>query len=320
MKKLLIASAVAAAVMAPAAQAKVSVSGQVNQAAILSGTDIDDVTIVDNNTSGSRFRFKAAKEFGGLKAGMNYEIQLQDNSGTNLKDSLGSSAGTANGGGEVRVSNVWLSGDFGKIGIGKGSEAADGTFEGYGALGHYLGGDLAWLAINGSLGANAVQYRANDAAGRANRIRYDSPKFGGASLALSLSNGDATSAALKYGGKIGGGKLVARIGLKDSDSVDNTSGSIAYVAPFGLGVSYSFSDKNDVKGNWVAVAYNFGKVVLQYGAGESDASNGGDNEFSVLGVNYKPTKGVEIYLNYADGDNADGTGGDATYLGSRVKF
>jgi len=313
-KKIIILSA--SCVLSTNALAEVKISGQVNQAAILSGTGVDDVTVVDNNTSGSRFRFIANKEFGGLKAGVNYEIQLQDNNGTNLTDSLG-----GGGGGEVRVSNVWLSGGFGKIGIGKGSEAADGTFEAYGALGHYLGGDLAWLAINGALGDNAVQYRANDAAGRANRIRYDSPKFSGAALALSLSNADETSAALTYGGKIGGGRLVARVGIKDSDTIDNTSGSIAYVTPFGLGVSYSFVDRNDSKGNWAAIAYTFNKnLTLQYGFGESDATVGGDNEFSVLGLNYKPTRGVEIYLNYADGDNADGTGGDATYLGSRVRF
>jgi len=75
--KLLIAALAATAVAAPAAQAKVKISGQVNQAAILS-SDLDDVTVVDNNTTGSRFRFKAAKKFGGLKAGVRYEIQAQE--------------------------------------------------------------------------------------------------------------------------------------------------------------------------------------------------------------------------------------------------
>jgi len=48
-----------------------------------------------------------------------------------------------------------------------------------------------------------------------------------------------------------------------------------------------------------------------------------DNEFSTLSFNYKPAKGVDVYLNFLDYDNAatgenqDGTG---TALGARITF
>ncbi len=304
MKKLLIASAVAAVATAPVAQAKVSISGQVNQAVILS-SDLDDVTIVDNNTSGSRFRFKAAKKFGdGMKAGIRYELQAQDTSSSGLSDKLIQ---------EVRYSDVYFSGPFGKIGLGKGDGAANGTFESYGMLGHFMAGNLARLTVGNAI-TGGVGYRGVDGFSRVNRVRYDSPKFNGLKFAASLDNADKSEAAVDYNGKVLGGKVRARLGFTngDADSDKRTSGSFAYKHSSGLGLGHSFGDRDDgFDSNWTTLSYQFGKVVAQYNFGEDSK----DNEMSVLGLNYKPTKGVEIYLNNVDVDN-----GDATYLGSRVKF
>lgn len=303
--KLLVAALAATAIAAPAAHAKVKVSGQVNQAAILS-SDLDDIEVVDNNNFGSLFRFTGAKKFGDLKAGFRYELQAQDNSSSGLEDK---------GISEVRVSDVYLAGSFGKIAIGKGSGAADGSFESFGLLGHYLGGDLARLTVGSAL-TSGVDHNTYDGTSRENRIRYDSPNFSGFKFAISVDNGGKEELAAHYNGKVAGGKLRVRVGNVSEEDI--TSWSVAYQTSFGLGLGYSDSenDSNGKDGNWATVSYKFGKFVAQYAFG--DDSDG--DEFSVLGLNYKPTKGVEIYLNRADAENADGTEGDATYLGSRIKF
>ena len=168
--KLLVSALVATAVAAPAAHAKLSISGQVNQAVILSGSEQDDIEVVDNGGSGSRFRFKASKKFGDLTFGTRYEMQAQDNNGSTGEDRLIS---------EVRYSDVWVKGAFGKLAIGKGDGAANGTFESYGLLGHYLGGDEGASAVKR---AAIINYSAVDGTSRENRVRYDSPNFNGFKL------------------------------------------------------------------------------------------------------------------------------------------
>lgn len=311
MKKSVIAAAVAAFVVSPVSFAGVKFSGQVNSIAILD-SDRDDIEIADNEHSGSRFRFTADKEFSSLKVGAHYEIQLQDNDSLTLEDDL------TNDRGEVRYSTVWLSGDFGKISIGKGNSATEDTFEAHGFLGHYLAQDLTWLAVNGSL-ENPIAYRGQDGLSRVNRVRYDSPNFSGFTFAASQINGGTTDVAARYKGKLLGGGIVARLGFSsaDDDALSRTQGSFAYKTPFGLGFAYSYGENDaDFDTNWLNITYQVGKTVFSFGTG--DDSN--DNEQTVLGVNYKPTKGVEIYLNTVDAENADGTEPSATYIGSRVKF
>lgn len=310
MKKTLIASAIAAVAVAPMAHAEVKISGQVHQAVILS-SDLDDINIVDNNHSGSRFRFVASKEVGSLKIGTRYELQAVDNNSTTGEDALIQ---------EVRVSDVYVSGAFGKLGIGKGAGAADGTFESHGLLGHYLAQDLTWLAVNSSLNeGNKIAYRSVDGLSRQNRIRYDSPNFGGFKFKFSLDNGGKTEVAGAYNGKIGGGKLRVRAGVTsaDDDAQSRTSYSAAYKTGFGLGVAASYGE-NDTgfDSNWLNLTYQIGKVTLSYGTG--DDSN--DNEMNVIGAIYNPVKGVNVYLNTVSATNADGAEPDATYLGFRAQF
>ena len=334
MKKTMLAAALVAA--SSTAMADVQLSGQVNSAAILdadqnvtlddmnmqTGFGSFDTTIVDNNTSGSRFRFKASKKIGnGLKAGMRYEFQDQDNVSSNLSDRADT---------DVRYSDVFIQGSFGKVGIGKGDGAANGSFESYGLL-NFLGGSESHLLWQG---ATDLAYRDIDGISRQNRIRYDSPKFGGGfKVALSLDNADTNEFAIHYNGKVAGGKLRFRYGAVDRDSgSDVTSYSVAYKFGFGLGLAFSDGESDpetgtDTEADWFQVSYDIGKTTISYGTGESGA--GVDNEFSTFSVNYKPAKGVELYLNLLDFENAavqDALAndvvidGDGIAIGSRFKF
>ena len=351
MKKLLIASAVAAVVVAPAAQAAVDISGQVNVAALFSGA-ADDLTVVDNNTTGSRFRIKAKKKFGnGLSIGTRFELQAQF-AQSNDPDQIGNNSGNAdpisstNADGEpndnfgptavreVRYADVWIAGSFGKVGIGRGDGAANGTSESYGLL-NFLGGAEAHLLFNG-LGAD---FSDIDGLSRQNRVRYDSPKFGGFSFAVSLDEQNEDEFSGQFNGKVGGGKLRARFGVTSGDTQDTTDFSVAYKFPFGLGLAYSTGDSENAVGittsenDWFMVSYDFGpKFVISAGFGEEDERDGstgaiagdGTNELNIFSLVWKPVKGAEVYLNYGDWENDvisnDNDDNNAFGLGGRVKF
>ena len=349
MKKLLIASAVAAVAVAPAAQA-VSISGQVNVAALF-GSAADDLTVVDNNTTGSRFRFKAKKEFGnGLSVGTRYELQAQF-AQSNDPDQIGRNSGGAdplpatNADGEpndnfgptpvreVRYADVWLAGSFGKIGIGRGDGAANGTSESYGLL-NFLGGAENHLLWNG-LGSD---FSDIDGVSRQNRVRYDSPKFGGFSFAVSLDEQDVNELSAQINTKVGGGKLRARVGVTDGDENETIDASIAYKFPFGLGLAFSTGERENAAGivtsenTWLMASYDFGsKFTASIGFGEEDERSGagaisgdGENELTIISLVWKPVKGAEIYLNYGDWENDlivnDADDSNAFGLGGRVKF
>lgn len=308
-KNYLIGSAVTAAILfSPLSQAmEFKFSGQINSAVVFGG-DVDDATIVDNNTSGSRFRIKGSQAIGeGYKVGFRYEFQDQDNVSSTLEDRADT---------DVRYSDVWFSGGFGKVGLGKGDGAANTTYEAYGLI-NYLGGANAELLFRGATG---VGYRQKDGISRQNRIRYDSPKFNGLSFAASLDNGDTKEFGAFYDGKVLGGKLRARAGFVDRDENDRTSYSVAYKHATGLSLAYSYGeddvDAGDNDVNWIMAGYDIGKVTLSYGTGEES----GNDEMQVASINYKPIKGWEIYFNAMQFENADGKKGDAMALGTRLKF
>lgn len=317
MKKALLALAVAGA--AVSAQADTTVSGQVNSA-VLFGGDVDNATTVDNNTTGTRFRIKSSKDVGAVTYGARLEYQFQDNKSSDLSDSLATDSS------EVRYSDVWISGKLGKLGIGKGDGAANGTFEASGLL-NFLGSSESHLLWQG---ATAIAYRDIDGISRQNRVRYDSPAFaGGLRFAYSISNGDANELAVKYKGKVAGGVLDARYGTVYRDvagaSDDVESYSIAYKHNSGFGLSFSDAEDDNGTGttleaNWIQAAYDFGDFIISYGTGESGAVSAAEDEFDTVSLVYKPVKGVEVYLNFADFENGNGVSGDATAIGSRFKF
>ena len=191
MNQKLLVLATSACMLAVSSQASAvdfTFSGQVNSAVVFGG-DIKDPTFVDNNTSGSRLRIKGTQAINDdFKAGFRYEIQAQDNSSSDLSDQLIS---------EVRYSDVWFSGGFGKIGLGKGDGAANDTFEAFSLI-NFLGGGISELLFRGSTG---VGYRTKDAISRQNRLRYDSPNFSGVSFAISIDNADTNEFAVRYKNK-----------------------------------------------------------------------------------------------------------------------
>jgi len=318
-KQKLLLSASAAAVLlatAPVHALEVKVSGQIN-AAVITGDATEDTTIVDNTMSGSRFRFKGEQDIGGgLKAGMRYELQFQPNNSA----AAGASGGVQTS--DIRWSQAYVKGGFGMLAIGKSegaaSDVADATF---GNGNFHSTTQLIWLAYRGAYRDKIGDETAGlfipfDAAGRSNNIQYHSPKLGGFKLALGLDNGDQKEIAVRYQGKIAGGKLKARVGQRDTPTDKITAGSFLYQTGFGLnfGAGFGTMDSDETR-DWtsIAIGYKAGKFGASFETAEDDRDAGSTS----FGVSYYPAKGMTWYANHA---TFDGVGGGEVTSGSMLGF
>ncbi|NIM28278.1 MAG: porin, partial [Gammaproteobacteria bacterium] len=129
MNKKVLAVAVSSALAAPmAAQAvKYKLSGQVNRAAVYQddgqGTDVQ---FIDNTSSGTRWRLTGSEDIGsGMKVGFNFEWQASSNSGHRSIKTADQSPESQS----IRRAEVWFSGNWGKLSLGQGDGAGNGTTE-----------------------------------------------------------------------------------------------------------------------------------------------------------------------------------------------
>ena len=300
------------------ADTEVALSGQVNVAA-LAGDALDDLTVVDNNTTGSRFRIRTKTDFGGVySAGLRYELQAQfqqSNDSTEIGLNSGAADGTVR---EVRYADVYINSPIGKLGIGRGDGAANSTSESYGLL-NFLGGAEAHLLFNGA----GTDFSDIDGLSRQNRIRYDSPNFSGFKFAVSLDEQSENELGLYYDKKGGFGTIRARAGFTTGDGDQTTTDfSVAYKFTFGLGLAYSTGSLDNVAGvttsenDWFQVSYDFSAFTISAGFGvedELEAVAAGpaevvEHDLTILSLIWKPTKGASVYLNYGDWDNGLATG------------
>ena len=188
---------------------EVTVSGQVNRLIMNVDNGVESgVVHADNSVSGTRWRFAGEGELdNGMTAGLLYEIQLQSNPSDGITvDSLDSDGGVDEGnlgGGNYfsnRQANVWIKGNFGKVTIGQGSGASDGSAEiddsGTTVI-QYSGSsaDLLGGMVFGNTDVDVGDVRSNfDGLGRNDNLRYDAA-IGQFGLAASLGNGDKFEAS-----------------------------------------------------------------------------------------------------------------------------
>ena len=168
---------------------------------------------------------------------------------------------------------------LGAIWIGRGDTATNGTSETNlvpaGSAGH-LGGSLHQAAqsvdvLDEDTGAtiDTVQafFNSFDGAGRATRIRYDTPSFAGFKASVSYIDASSWDAALRYSGGTGGTKVKGAVGftqIRDfqdgfadfgsqdqsgsQDGTDRLNGSFSVMLPMGLGVTMSGAWEKRVDG------------------------------------------------------------------------
>ena len=358
MKKKLLASAIASALVVGvgAEAADVEVSGQVSRV-IVSPDDAagDELQFLDNNISGSRFRIKASHDIGnGMKAGARLEAQLQSNKGdTTNGGRLSDPAGQVDHGDDridLRYQGLYLSGAFGKVSLGKGDGAGNGTTE-VDLSGTYIiaaanGTDLyGGFLLDDTTDVGDV-YGEVDAYSRVNRLRYDSNSFNGLSFALSYGQQEVAEFAVNYAGETNGTKYEAAAfvgnrgesteGYDNGDDRMGISGSVLLANGLNLTASYSILEPDNEsaagiadggqsqerENMWVKLGYKTGKHAFTIDYGETEDTDGltaasvatTDTDAETMGVSYvfTPAKAVELFAGYREYTSDDVVGANNT--------
>ena len=206
-----------------------TISGHVNRALFVTDSDAGTKAEVSNNGgSSTRVRANGSAE---LDGGNTVAIQLE-------YEEKGSSV-------NLRHANLQYGGEFGKVTIGQGSEAGDGSAysdtTGVFGIGHGAGTGA---------GFNLGDYFSSlDAGGRFNMIRYDSPSLGPVSAAVSVANGDRVSAKLEISQEFAGTTFGAKLATLMMPGDQSTTGaSFGATLPSGLTISGAWGKGNDHAG------------------------------------------------------------------------
>ncbi|MBW1847483.1 MAG: porin [Deltaproteobacteria bacterium] len=304
----------------PACAVEAKLSGQVNQLIMWADNGVDnDIFIGDNENSSTRLRFTGSQKFNGVTAGIRIEFDVERN--------LSSTFDIPNtGDGTFRLLDRWLdatfAGTFGKVSLGKGSGAADGTAEvdlsgtaviTYSGVTNTAGG-FTFINKNTNLPSITTvgDTRSNfDGLGRNSRLRYDTPKFAGFSFAGSFTNGNAMEVSGWYTGEFGSlGKLAAAVAYVDTNdrgTIEYTQwdGSVSWLAPFGLNVTLAVGQRDPDTGGsdkadngYVKVGWQFGSIhaaSVEYGLTKDLDLRGDKSKNYGLAYVIKPWKSVEFY-------------------------
>lgn len=315
-----------------------SISGQVNRLIMyVDNGVVDGVVHADNSVSGTRWRIAGEGDLGnGMTAGLLYENQLQSNPSNKVNaSSLDSDGinGDVGGGDEfsVRHANVWIKGNLGKVTMGQGSGAADGSAEadlsGTTVI-QYSGasGDLLGSMEYGSSTVTVGEVRSNfDGLGRNDNIRYDGGS-GNFSFAASLGDGDKAEASARYATD----NLQVKIGFwGEADSGDGLSGnaiSATWMSDSGFNLTGAFGGNNaagDPTNIYLKAGFKQGDHAYAMDWSETKDNGAGDASSVSLAWVGNMLQGVQTYVSYRveSLDNVAG-GDDITALigGARIKF
>ena len=317
-KALTVAIAGVFAVPMAAQAVDFAISGHVNRALFI--TDTDSGTSgkeADNGSSGSRIRVVGSGEMmDGTTAGLNLEYGAGGNGGDSLS---------------LRYADLHYSGEFGKVSIGHGNDAGEGSVysdkSGVTGIGHgQATGDASDSGVTSYYGS------LDGGGSRGNRIRYDTPSIGPVSAAISVGNGDELSAGVTLSQGFGDTSFGAKVGTTQSPGDNGTvSASAGAKLSSGLTVSGAWGSQEgtaDPSFFQAMVGYVTGdtSVAASWYASSDFVNDGSEGTVIGIGVNHNlPTIGANVYAavqNYAAEDATADIDADATVLmiGTRIKF
>ncbi len=225
------------------------IKGQINRAfMVVDDGEQSEAFHVDNDFSSTRFDIIAeAKPKKDLKVGGHIEMELQSNASNKVTiDQNKPASGTSFA---ERIVEVYLdSKEFGRLTLGQGKTASDGTSEvdlsGTGVIAlskiQELAGDIEFREDNAGAASGPTidaVFSNMDGLSREDRIRYDTPKFHGFQVSTSHADGGEFDLALRHSGSFDGVKTKAAIAYANSSSVDDrkqVNGSVSVLFPIGL--------------------------------------------------------------------------------------
>jgi predicted porin len=257
----LAAAAVAAAILAfwptgPASADEVSsgndavsltISGQINRGLLYVDDGTDTALLnVDNDNSSTRVRFVGVGRYNEeITVGTVFEVQFESNSTADIKID-GSAPDEPNSFTQRKLEIYGDHARFGRIWLGHGDTASNGTSEmdlsgtaviNYSDIAGIAGGiEFGGLGVGPEIGEVYLNF---DGLGRDDRIRYDTPNFGGFSLAASYADSRESDVALRFAGDVGAGlKLAGAVAYAiDGDIDSQVNGSISLLHQSGFNVT-----------------------------------------------------------------------------------
>jgi len=354
MNKKLLAVAISSALAAPmAAQAiEASVSGHVNRAIMF----VDDGTAsdwgsVDGMASQSRLRVVGSGDLGvgGMKVGTVMEWGFTSNASTGF-DMKGANG---NGGGNdlnpnLRHSRLFFSGGWGKVTMGHGSGAFDGTayYADQGGSVFLSGIENGTTTFGSSIGFRTAGGDPSGSTigsafgtldgGRYDNIRYDSPKLGPLGVAVDLGDNQRWSIAATMSTKFSGASVKAKIGYEDYENgggYDQWGLSAGVLFSQGTNITVAYADRDggtDPDSFYVKLGHRWGpemvnSVAIDYIQMDDKAAAGAEATSWGIGFAHDiPGPKVNLYAGYRNWD-LDVTGAnlddiDGFNMGARVRF
>ena len=309
MKKHLIAAAVAAAVVAPAAMAQnVTISGRLDvgysmlDATTAAGVGTKTNVISFSPWTTSRLIIAGTEDLGGgLKAAFNIETAM-GSSTVSAVSAADTTKATSTGGTTIgdRQLNLTLSGGFGSLLAGRTDSMVKTVYDAY---------DAGYS--NNIVGSVDSLDAATDTTTRRDvTIRYTTPSFSGLTASIGVMKNtvdkDATAkvedqTGEEYGLRYVSGPLSASLAYRNVDV--KSAAVVAPAVPTGAAKDLTNKDLG------LGISYNFGPVVAfgQYFDTESKPNGGTktDEKFYAVGVRV-PLGASTIYASYVDGESKTG--------------
>lgn len=255
---------------------------------------------------------------------------------------------------DLRKFEAAYSADFGTLTFGQGSMATDGvaeldssgtTIAGYSAVSDVAGAFLFREDAGALSGITIANSFKNLDGSRRFRLRYDTPKYSGASIAVAygqdiLSENNDTDyfdIALRWAGDQGDFGMAAAIGYAwavDDTTTESLMGSFSMLhGPTGLNLAVAGGSDPDggsygyVKAGWKAdlIAQGATNLSLDYYSGSEFGSDSASSEaWGVSAVQVFDDLDLEVYLGYRAYTYDDDTGSydDASSIlfGARYRF
>jgi len=335
---------------------KLAISGQVSR--MLFYADDGDQTRwfnADNDAASTRLRFVGTTKMDDdWTAGATVEVGFASNSSADVTIDQNTSTIASNSFTERKLELWFANKQLGKLSLGQGSSASDGTVEedlsGTGAISSSgysgLGGSLPFR-LSGTRGTSSGvtpgdMFDTQDGLSRDDRIRYDSPTFAGTKLSTSWVDGDEWDLAARYGREFDGTEVALAAGYWDASPTAQKTGfglSASVKASFGTSLSASYSNENiEAVGRnneefwYVKLGHDFTvtdiggtAVSIDYSQTKDQGANGREGTFYSLAAAQSIDKlGAELYaiVGVYDADLAGVQTEDTTMggFGALVKF
>ncbi len=286
-----------------------NVAGQVNRGVLYAeNSEVDDIFFVDNDHSSTRVRFDAIGRIDcDWQVGAQIEVQFESNSSAAIRFEQGGDPGPNNF--TERKLEVWFDNrTFGRIWLGQGSMASDGTSEvdlsgtdvvGYASVADMAGG----LEFENGVRISSVSDNF-DGQSRRDRIRYDSPTIAGFRLSSSYSDRDRWDVALRFAERFGGVQVSTAVAFSDdganSEAEYRIDGSASILFDFGLnftvaaGMDENAEDGRDNavrdpyfvygKVGWIFDVFDFGSTAVAVDYQMTRNLDAQDDEFESYGA------------------------------------